>query len=109
VTGLEIYHGPYEEWLATLSGCFERPHIADAFTAGYRAAETRHTAQSDALAVMREAREALALHDQWHLNQITPDPEYGYIPADEYQDSSLWEYTRAALASLDAAIERGVG
>jgi hypothetical protein len=67
--------------------------------------KARHTAQSDALAVMREAREALEKNHQWHLAQTIPDPEHGYIPAQEYEESGLCETTCTALANLTAAIE----
>jgi hypothetical protein len=47
--------------------------------------------------------EALEKQHQWHLAQVTPDPEHGYIPADEYSDSGLCETTCAALAAYRQA------
>ena len=33
----DIYEGPYNEWCLSISGEFDRPHISEAFAAGYRA------------------------------------------------------------------------
>jgi hypothetical protein len=44
----------------------------------------------------------LRQHHAWHLQQTVPDPDYGYIPADEYGDSGLGENTVETLAEAEA-------
>lgn len=72
-------------------------------------------AQSDALtaanariAELEGARQtlsdALTKHHQWHAAQTTPDPEYGFVPADEYADSGLYDETVAALGKASSTI-----
>lgn len=41
--------------------------------------------------------DALVKHHQWHAAQTDPDPEHGFIPANEYADSSLYDLTTEAL------------
>lgn len=57
--------------------------------------------QAQREARLREAvqslSDALTKQHQWHAAQTDPDPEYGFIPADEYADSSLYEATVKAL------------
>lgn len=44
---------------------------------------------------------ALKEHNNWHLTQTDPDPEHGYIPAEEYCDSSLYERSVSAMKATD--------
>jgi hypothetical protein len=40
---------------------------------------------------------ALKEQHEWHCRQTDPDPTYGFIPADEYGDSRMYERTMKAL------------
>ncbi|EQA97249.1 hypothetical protein [Sphingobium sp. HDIP04] len=66
------------------------------------------THPAPALDGVREALEAgrsmLIRHHHWHTQQRTPDPEHGFIPADEYGDSALYEQTADAIDKIDAAL-----
>lgn len=63
-------------------------------------AQALATARAEA-EVLREAVQtvvdALTKHHQWHAAQTDPDPEHGFIPANEYADSSLYDATVNAL------------
>ena len=53
---------------------------------------------------LQTASGMLIRHHQWHVQNRTPDPEHGFIPADEYADSSLYEQTADAIDKIDAAL-----
>jgi hypothetical protein len=57
--------------------------------------------------VLWQARDTIVQHHQWHAAQTDPDPEHGFIPADEYVDSSLYERTIAAIGAVDKLLETG--
>lgn len=77
--------------------------------------------RNDALAIIREQQaeiarlrealqssvDALVKHHQWHAAQTDPDPEHGFIPADEYDDSALYDVTVAALSQANWALTNG--
>lgn len=50
---------------------------------------------------LRLCADVLTRHHQWHAAQTDPDPEHGYIPADEYADSSMYEQTVEALGAAN--------
>lgn len=54
---------------------------------------------------LEKAQSAILDHHEWHKCQTTPDPEHGYIPADEYAESGLCEKTLSVLAGIRAALE----
>ena len=49
--------------------------------------------------------DALTQHHQWHAAQTTPDPGHGYILADEYADSGMYERTVDALHKASRLLE----
>lgn len=65
-------------------------------------ARHRTTSSAGLVEALEAAKAAIVEHDKWHGAQTTPDPEHGYIPADEYADSGLYERTAAALHQIDA-------
>lgn len=56
---------------------------------------------------LRQCVDTLTRHHQWHAAQTAPDPEYGFIPADEYCDSALYEQTVVALSAANPHLAGG--
>ena len=67
----------------------------------------REGAVAELRAALRTAKDALVRHHQWHAAQTTPDAEFGFIPADEYADSDMYEETVAALALANPLLADG--
>lgn len=63
-----------------------------------RLEDVQHLRRADDADELRALRDALTRHHQWHAAQTTPDPEHGFIPADEYAESALYEETVEALS-----------
>lgn len=68
---------------------------------------TRATRQDGLREALQKARDTIVQHHQWHAAQTDPDPEHGFIPADEYAESSLYERTVATLAEIDPFLRNG--
>lgn len=60
--------------------------------------DVEHLRRADDADELRALRDALTRHHQWHAAQTTPDPEHGFIPADEYAESALYQETVEALS-----------
>lgn len=56
---------------------------------------------------LRACVDVLTKHHQWHAAQTDPDPEHGFIPADEYADSALYEQTVEASALANPLLADG--
>ena len=69
--------------------------------------EKARAAVAELRAALRTATDALVRHHQWHAAQTTPDAEFGFIPADEYADSDMYEETVAALALANPLLADG--
>lgn len=80
----------------------------DSWLNDQRREEAQAAIEATGVVELREELEAasgmLIRHHQWHMQQRTPDPEYGFIPADEYADSRLYEDTANTIDKIDNAL-----
>lgn len=76
----------------------------DAITPSLRSQQAEVVALREAL---RKTTDALVRHHQWHAAQTDPDPEHGFIPADEYADSTMYDQTVEALSSANQLLADG--
>jgi hypothetical protein len=91
----QLYRRNFGNWYVCCTSCPQNGPICSTEAQAIAAWNTRHTAQSDALAVMREAREALEA-----ITSFT-DMSSPYVDADP-----LIAASRAALTKLTAAIDQ---
>ena len=59
----------------------------------------------DVRSIVQTLCDVITQHHQWHAAQTTPDPEHGYVPADEYAESGLYERTVDALHKASHLLE----
>lgn len=79
----------------------------DAASSGTAASATTDEEVRRLREALRACTDALTKHHQWHAAQTDPDPEHGFIPADEYADSQLYEQTVEAAALANPLLADG--
>lgn len=104
------HYGPVGDASRNIASYCDGPARVHVYTAALEALTTARATiaqQGEELARMREATQAvvdaLVKHHQWHAAQTDPDPEHGFIPADEYAESGMYEQTVAALHTASLA------
>lgn len=89
------------------AGAFDPREVVVSIDDALRVCTALAARPSPAREALQACVDALTKHHQWHAAQTEPDPEHGFIPADEYADSALYEATVEAASKANWILADG--